>query len=71
MKFSRRDSFLLTVIVALAVGWGLDRFLHSQGVVVATKFYGPYAAMVVLGLGIMLIRKLSMPQAPIPNPPKN
>jgi hypothetical protein len=26
MKFSIRDLFLLTVIVALAVGWGMDRW---------------------------------------------
>ena len=30
MKFSIRDLLLVTVIVALAVGWGMDRATRSE-----------------------------------------
>ena len=32
MKFSIRDLFLVTLIVALAVGWGVDHWRHAGAV---------------------------------------
>ena len=37
MKFSIRDLLLVTVIVALAVGWGVDRFRANKRVQEANR----------------------------------
>jgi hypothetical protein len=84
MKFSIRDLFLVTVIVALAVGWGVDRAndrgLREENARLIKRLDETERSMIEL---ITLIGKkkqaivgpvyetqLPNSQAPAPNPPK-
>jgi hypothetical protein len=62
VKFSIRDLLLVTVIVALAVGWGVDR----------SKLQGRIEAMEAEQAKHEILELTSLPtsQAPAPNPSK-
>jgi hypothetical protein len=71
MKFSIRDLFLVTVIVALAAGWWVDRFKLAREIQALER--DPE----IIGVhgGILVGRKpigVGPPKssAPTPNPPK-
>ena len=45
MKFTIRDLFLVTAIVALAVGWGIDRTRLAREIRCLKKPVDPYYTM--------------------------
>ena len=66
MKFSIRDIMLVTVIVALAVAWWVDRQAQARRI----KELEEAAASQMAIHFIDLRRALPSSQAPAPNPPK-
>lgn len=64
MKFSIRDLFLVTVIVALVLGWGVDRSRLARRLEPYVEFEKAFDAS-PLGIGPM-----PNSSAPAPNQPK-
>jgi hypothetical protein len=69
MKFSMRDLFLVTMIVALAVGWWLD---HRRQAVSKREFEYFRNGYIEQQRELLLYAKGGMPNssAPATNPPK-
>jgi hypothetical protein len=63
-KFSIRDLLLVTVIVALVLGWGVDRATLGERIRVLEKRPD------LSGLERMAASTLPASSAPAPNPPK-
>ena len=66
MKFSIRDLLLVTVIVALAVGWWVDRSRLTAEVSRLSKLNPAYRQSAIITRSFALRTS----SAPAPNPPK-
>jgi hypothetical protein len=64
MKFSIRDLLLVTVIVALAVGWWVDHRKQAEAIKTLRQDFEALQSRVGLWY------ELPTSQAPAPNPPK-
>ena len=80
MRFSIRDLLLVTVIVALAVGWWVDRSRLASGITLHEREINflehenefQDRAMLELAEKVRELKKLlPTSQAPTPNPPKD
>jgi hypothetical protein len=69
MRFSIRDLFLVTVIVAILVAWWIDHRRQSEEIHVL-QVRAEFEALSSSFSSVRIHRTLPNPSAPAPNPPK-